>query len=153
MKVQSKLALFVGVVILAAILSNGNITGQGKDKVKSYAPGEGERGYEILLGAVSTLSLAQMVTTVNGAKKKATLHGGVCGENGNGPGCWAWGFTAKAGTTITIQVIRKGNIGNGTRNGQIACSVLEDGHERSQQQSGDPYVSIVNCAWVVGATP
>lgn len=152
MKVQSKLALFIGAVILAALLSNAHLTGEGKSKPKSYEPGPGERAYNIVLGAGSALNLAGMVATVNGEVKKATLHGGVCGEDGNGPGCWGWGFAAKAGTTITVSVTRVGVVTAGTRDGQIACSVLQDGQQASHQQSNDPYVSQVNCAWIVGDT-
>jgi hypothetical protein len=149
MKVQSKLALFVGMIILAAILSNGNITGLGKDKYVDYRPKDGEHAYDIQIGSVSTLNLAQLRLVINGRSEEIPLHGG--GSSGNGHGIFVRGFMAVAGTTISMHVERTGHVSSHERFGTINCYVRENGDEVSAATSNDPYIYDVACAWVVGA--
>lgn len=155
-KSKGLIPILLVLAVISALLSNDYLTGNGgKDEdYKGYQPALGERGYDIKLGGGSTLNLATILVVVDGHEvKETTLHGGASGRDGKGPGLFAWGFTAKEGTAIAVKVLRKGSIKNGTRNGTINCTVLQDGKQVSAQASNDPYVSQTNCAWIVVPNP
>ena len=147
MRVQSKLAGLLIAIILAAILSNTNITGDGGwgSNYKDFHPQDGERAYQIQIGAASTFNLAHLQVTLNDRRETFNLLGGAT------PGIFVRGFPAKKGTTISLKVERTGTKRSEQRFGTISNYIREDGDEVCGDKSDDPYEEVVVCVWVVGS--
>ncbi|RPJ39375.1 MAG: hypothetical protein EHM35_02515 [Planctomycetaceae bacterium] len=148
MRVQTKLAGFIIAIILAAVLSNANITGDGGrgSNYKDFHPEDGERAYQIQIGAASTFNLAHLQVTLNGRRETFDLTGGITGA-----GVFVRGFPAKKGTTIALKVERTGPKRSEKRFGTISNYITEDHDEVCGDKSDDPYEEVIVCVWIVGS--
>lgn len=144
--------LIIGVVGFLAILGIATPGGIGESRQQSpnvggnkdYFPKEGERAYNINLGAEARPNLAILVLAIDGVAESFDLKP-------NGGGIYVRAFEATRGTTIVMKVHRTGKIGSQQRSGEIGCYIKENGRVVSGgTMENNPLLDTAHCAWVVG---